>query len=135
MTTPAKGQYPTDLRYTRENEWARILPDGTCTVGITAYATDELGDIVFVEMPKIGARFTQFSKFGEIESVKTVSDLFLPLAGEVIEVNPRIKLEPEIVNRDPYGEGWLIKVRLSDASQTAKLLNSQDYERTLGEHH
>ena len=135
MTTPAKGQYPADLRYTREHEWARIQPDGTCVVGITAYATDELGDIVFIEMPKIGARFTQFSKFSEIESVKTVSDLFLPLGGEVIEVNTRLKQEPELVNRDPYGDGWLVKIRPSDPSQTAKLLTAPDYERTLGEHH
>ena len=135
MTTPAKSQLPNDLRYTREHEWARVQSDGTCVVGITTYAQEELGDIVFVELPKIGGRFNQFAKFGEIESVKTVSDLFLPVSGEIIDVNPRLKKEPELVNRDPYGNGWLVKVRVADLSQGAKLLTAQDYEHVLSELH
>ena len=127
--------YPNDLRYTSEHEWARVQQDGTAVVGITTYAQDELGDIVFVDLPKVGTQFKQFAKFGEIESVKTVSDLFLPVGGEVVEVNEKLRKQPELVNKDPYGEGWIVKVKTADAAQAAKLMSAEEYERTLGRPH
>lgn len=127
--------YPNDLRYTREHEWARVQNDGTAVVGITTYAQDELGDIVFVDLPKVGSQIKQFAKFGEIESVKTVSDLFLPIGGEVVEVNEKLRKQPELVNKDPYGEGWIVKVRAADTKQAEKLMTAADYERTLGKPH
>jgi len=124
--------YPSDLRYTKEHEWARLQPDGTSVVGITSFAQEELGDIVFVDLPPAGRRLDQFAKFGEIESVKTVSNLYLPLGGEVIAVNDKLKAQPELVNRDPYGEGWLIRVRVADPAQAQALMSAADYERFLG---
>jgi glycine cleavage system H protein len=122
--------YPADLRYTREHEWARV--DGSrARVGITHFAQDQLGDVVFVELPKVGTRVRQMQTFGVVESVKAVSDLFSPLSGEVVEVNPGLVEHPEQVNRDPYGEGWLIVIALADPKELSALLSAADYEKYL----
>ena len=119
--------YPADLRYSREHEWVRI--DGaTATIGITDYAQDQLGDIVYLDLPKAGARVEQFGKLGEIESVKAVSDLYSPVSGEVVEVNQETIDAPELVNQDPHGRGWLVKLALSDAGEVEKLLTAAQYE-------
>ncbi len=125
--------YPKDLRYTKDHEWARLMPDGVAVIGISEFAQSELGDVVFVDLPAIGKRYGQFEKFGEIESVKTVSDLFLPLAGEVIEVNPKLKDSPEVVNQDPHGDGWMVRIKVKDAGQASMLLSSEDYERLIAQ--
>ena len=117
---------PGDLRYTREHEWVRAGTDGA-TIGITDYAQDQLGDIVYVQLPEPGAAVEQFGRMGEIESVKSVSDLFSPLSGEVTERNAAVQDTPELVNQDPYGAGWLIKVRLSNEGQIESLLSAEDY--------
>lgn len=127
--------YPNSLLYTKEHEWVRIAADGTAVAGITSFAQSELGDIVFVDLPKVGSRFDQFAKVGEIESVKTVSAVFVPVGGEVIEVNIRLRNEPELVNHDPYGEGWLVKMRLADPSEASKLLTADAYQRMVSESH
>jgi len=114
------------LKYTKEHEWVRIEGE-FAVVGITDYAQGELGDVVFVELPPAGTKVTQMSPFGTIEAVKTVADLFAPVTGEVIETNPRIESDPGIINNDPYGEGWLIKIRMSDAGEVNTLLSYHDY--------
>lgn len=121
---------PNDRKYSREHEWLKVedADTGRATAGITDYAQDQLGDIVFVELPKLGATVTLMGKMGEIESVKSVSDLFSPVSGEVIEVNELLLDHPEIANKDPFGEGWLIKVTMSDASEMDKLMTSEEYE-------
>src|SRR5574342_143379 len=111
--------YPAELRYTREHEWAKI-EGKRARVGITHYAQDQLGDVVFVELPKVGARVTQMQAFGVVESVKAVSDLFAPLSGVVVEVNQELTKQPERVNRDPYGTGWLVVVELSNPSRRCR---------------
>jgi glycine cleavage system H protein len=122
--------YPAELRYTKEHEWARV--DGSrARVGITHFAQDQLGDVVFVELPKVGARVRQLETFGVVESVKAVSDLFAPLSGEVVEVNQGLVAHPEQVNRDPYGEGWLIVIALADTKELGNLLSAADYEKYL----
>jgi glycine cleavage system H protein len=122
--------YPADLRYTREHEWARV--DGSrARVGITHFAQDQLGDVVFVELPKVGARVTQMQTFGVVESVKAVSDLFSPLSGEVVEANQGLVAHPEQVNRDPYGEGWLIVIALAEPKEVGSLMSAADYEKYL----
>jgi glycine cleavage system H protein len=118
---------PTDLRYTKEHEWVR-LEDDVATVGITPYAADQLGDIVFVELPASGASLEQFAAFGVVESVKAVSDLFAPLAGEVVEANEELRSKPELVNSDPLGAGWMIKVRIADRGQVDELLDASAYD-------
>jgi glycine cleavage system H protein len=122
--------YPADLRYTREHEWAR-LEGQRARVGITHYAQDQLGDVVFVELPKVGAKVTQMQSFGVVESVKAVSDLFAPLSGVVAEVNEELTREPERVNRDPYGTGWLVVIELANAAEAEKLMTAQQYEEFL----
>ena len=122
--------YPADLRYTREHEWAR-LEGKRARVGITHYAQDQLGDVVFVELPKVGAKVTQMQSFGVVESVKAVSDLFAPLSGVVAEVNEELTREPERVNRDPYGTGWLVVIELANAAEAEKLMTAQQYEEFL----
>jgi glycine cleavage system H protein len=122
--------YPAELRYTREHEWARI-EGGRARVGITEYAQEQLGDVVFVELPKVGARVTQMQTFGVVESVKAVSDLFAPLSGVVVEANDTLAQHPERVNRDPYGEGWLIVVELANPVEVEKLLGASQYEEFL----
>ena len=118
---------PSELKYTKEHEW--VLVDGdTGTIGITDYAQDQLGDIVFVELPAAGVAIAAAQKFGEIESVKAVSELFAPVSGEVTEANDGLADSPESVNDDPYGDGWLVKVRLSDPAELDQLLSSDAYE-------
>lgn len=122
--------YPSDLKYTKEHEWARA--EGRfATVGVTHYAQDSLGDVVFVSLPAKGADVTQFAKFGEIESVKAVSDLFSPVGGKVVEVNDAATSSPELVNKDPYGMGWLIKVELSDPGQVNGLMDAAAYQKLI----
>jgi len=123
---------PHDLRYTREHEWVRIV-DGVAVVGISDHAQDQLGDIVFVDLPEEGAETLQFEKFGEIESVKAVSDLFAPLTGEVVEVNARLDDEPELVNDSPYGEGWMLKMNIANPPELEALMTAADYERYVRE--
>ncbi|MDP9271702.1 MAG: glycine cleavage system protein GcvH [Chloroflexota bacterium] len=120
--------YPPDLRYTKEHEWVRV--DGsTATMGITSYATDELGDIVFVELPAVGSALTQFASFGVVESVKAVSDLFAPISGTVTATNERLRDEPELLNHDAFGDGWLAKIELSDAGELDALLDADAYAK------
>jgi glycine cleavage system H protein len=123
---------PDDLRYSKEHEWVRV--DGTtATIGITAYAADELGDVVFVDLPAVGTRLEQFASFGVVESVKAVSDLYAPVSGEVTEVNGELGANPELVNSDPFGAGWMIKVKLGDAGQVEGLLDAAGYEQLTSE--
>jgi len=121
---------PADLKYTKEHEWARI-EDDVITVGITEYAQGELGDIVFVELPQEGDAVEKDETFGTIEAVKAVSDLYAPLSGEVVAINEALADEPAVINSDPYGEGWMIKIRISDASQLDELLSNDDYSALL----
>ncbi len=123
---------PSDLHYTKEHEWVRVEGD-VATVGITQHAADQLGDIVFVELPEPGRRLEQFATFGVVESVKAVSDLFAPVAGEVVEGNPGLATAPEVVNTDPYGAGWMLRVRLSDPAQVGQLLDPAAYEALTAE--
>lgn len=126
--------YPDDVRYTREHEWAREQ-GGVVTVGITAYATEQLGDIVFVELPEVGRALESGKTFGVVEAVKTVSDLYSPLAGEVVEVNTALGDDPSVVNKDPYGAGWMVRIRLADPASFASLLSSADYAKVVAEQH
>ncbi len=123
---------PSDLRYTKEHEWIRLEGD-VATVGITAHAADQLGDIVFVELPAAGTPVEQFATFGVVESVKAVSDLFAPVSGEVVESNAALAGSPEAVNSDPYGAGWLLRVRIADPSQVDALLDAVAYEALTAE--
>ena len=118
---------PTELKYTKDHEWVKIEGD-IATVGITEFAQSELGDIVYVEIETVGESIDQEEVFGSVEAVKTVSDLFMPLSGEILEFNENLEANPELVNSDPYGEGWMIKVKLSDASQIDSLLDAAAYE-------
>jgi glycine cleavage system H protein len=118
---------PADLKYTKEHEWVRV-EDAVGTVGITDYAQDQLGDIVFVDLPDAGAKVSQMKKFGEIESVKAVSELYSPVTGEVEEPNPTLAENPQLVNDDPYGEGWMLRVRLGELAEIEKLLSAQEYD-------
>lgn len=118
---------PADLHYTKDHEWIRIEGD-TATIGITDFAQGELGDIVYIEIETVGETVEKEAVFGTVEAVKTVSDLFMPLTGEVLGVNPRLESEPELVNKDPYGEGWMVKVKISDASQVDGLMNADQYK-------
>lgn len=117
---------PENLLYSKEHEWLKIDGD-VATIGVTDYAQDSLGDIVYVELPKIGSSVAQFGNAGVIESVKAVSDLYSPISGEVVEVNAALESDPAAVNKAPYDDGWLFKVRLSDAGETANLLGAAEY--------
>jgi glycine cleavage system H protein len=123
---------PPDLKYTREHEWAR-QEGGRVRVGITAFAQEQLGDVVFVELPKVGSRVRAHQTFGVVESVKAVSDLFAPMSGEVVEVNAELAQKPEIVNQDPYGRGWMLLVQPADAAEWEQLLTSAQYEQLVAE--
>lgn len=123
---------PTDRRYTKEHEWVAI-EDGVGVVGITEFAQEQLGDVVYVDLPEEGTQVRQFEKFGEIESVKAVSELYSPVTGEVIERNQAVIDEPELVNRAPYGEGWLIKVRLTDPAELENLLEAAQYDEMIAQ--
>ncbi len=123
---------PADLRYTKEHEWVRVDGD-VATIGITQHAADQLGDIVFVELPAVGRALEQFATFGVVESVKAVSDLFAPVGGEVLEANSALAAAPEVVNSDPYGAGWMLRIRLADAAQVGALLDPAAYEALVAE--
>lgn len=123
-------EIPEDLQYTEEHEWV-LVEDDIATVGITDYAQSELGDVVYVEVPQVGDLVQQMEPFGTIEAVKTVADLFAPVSGEVIEVNTLLEESPHLVNEDPYGEGWLIKVKMSDPSELENLLSAEEYSNLV----
>lgn len=121
---------PTDLQYTKDHEWIR-REDDLAVLGITDFAQGELGDIIFVEFPDVGATFKQGEVFGTVEAVKTVADLFMPVAGEVVEVNSGLEGNPEQVNSDPYGLGWMVKVRIADSSQLDDLMGASEYKELV----
>jgi glycine cleavage system H protein len=126
----AEASYPDDLLYHPEHDWTRV-EDGEATFGITWYAQDQLGEVVFFDPPEIGTQVSQNESYAEVESVKAVSDVFAPLSGEVIEVNEALGDNPERINADPYGEGWMVKVRLSDPSEADQLLDAAAYQDLL----
>jgi glycine cleavage system H protein len=121
---------PADLKYTKEHEWVKV-EGSSATIGITDYAAGELGDVVFVEMPKVGTKVQQMKPFGTIEAVKAISDLFSPLSGEVVEVNQEVVGEAAVINQDPYGHGWIIKIKFSNPGELDTLLSAADYEGLL----
>lgn len=122
---------PADLKYTKDHEWVKVDGD-TATVGVTDFAQGELGDIVYVEIETVGESLDQEEVFGSIEAVKTVSDLFMPVSGEILELNEEIESNPEVINSDPYGKGWMIKVKLSDSSELEGLLSADQYKELIG---
>lgn len=119
--------YPDDLRYSKDHEWVRV-EGSRATIGITNFAADELGDIVFVELPEPGTKVAQFASFGVVESVKAVSDLYAPVSGEVVEINAALREKPELVNADPLGEGWMLKVELSSPDEVEQLMDAAAYQ-------
>jgi len=125
------SQVPEALLYTKDHEWIQLHDDGTATVGVTDYAQESLGDITFVEFPSVGDTFTVGDAFGVVESVKAASDLYMPVDAEVIEINVDVDSEPELLNSDPYQKGWLLKVRLNDASQVEALLQADAYSELI----
>jgi glycine cleavage system H protein len=120
--------FPDDRRYSREHEWVRV-EGSSAVIGITSFAADELGDIVYVELPEVGTKFAQFGSFGVVESVKAVSDLFAPVSGEVTEVNVDLRDSPELLNSDPFSAGWIAKVTLTDPAEMDKLLDAAAYAK------
>jgi glycine cleavage system H protein len=124
--------FPDNLRYTKDHEWVKQEEGDTFTVGITEYAQRELGDIVYVEVETIGKSMEAGEIFGTVEAVKTVSDLFLPMSGTIAELNPALANAPDLVNTDPYGKGWMIKLKVNDPTQAAKLLDAAAYESLVG---
>lgn len=126
------ADYPDSYRYTAEHEWVSIKAD-MGTVGITHHAQNELGDVVFVELPSPGARFERGQTFGSIESVKAVSDLYAPVSGEVVEVNEALVDRPEVVNEDPHGAAWMVRIKMADASEVDSLLSAADYQKVIQE--
>jgi len=118
---------PSDLKYTQEHEWVKDNGDGTVTVGITDFAQGELGDIVFVELEPIGFDFDKDEVFGTVEAVKTVSELFAPVGGEIIEINELLEDDPELVNNNPYEDGWMVKIKVTDSSELNSLLSAEEY--------
>jgi glycine cleavage system H protein len=128
----ADASYPDDLRYHAEHDWARIEGD-TATFGVTWYAQDALGEVVFFEPPEIGSQVQKDTAYAEVESVKAVSDVYAPMSGEITEVNAAAQESPELINSAPYGEGWMVKVKLSDPSEADELLDSDAYQQLLGD--
>ena len=128
----AEESYPDDLRYHQEHDWARI-EDGEATFGITWYAQDTLGEVVFYEPPEVGSQASKDEAYAEVESVKAVSDVYAPLSGEIVAVNEAVAEKPELVNEDPYGDGWLARVRLSDPSEADELMDAAAYRAMLAE--
>ena len=127
------AEIPSDLHYTEEHEYLkRTDEDGVFAVGVTDYAQGELGDVVFVELPEVGATFNRMEVFGTIEAVKAVSDLYCPLQGEVVAVNDELQDDPSLVNSDPYGKGWMIRLKLADAGEVSSLLSSDSYAEHIG---
>ncbi|MEX1063173.1 MAG: glycine cleavage system protein GcvH [Balneolaceae bacterium] len=123
--------FPDELKYTQEHEWIRDNGDGTATIGITDFAQGELGDIVFVELEETGFTFEKNDVFGTVEAVKTVSDLFAPVSGKIVAINPDLEEDPELVNGDPYGSGWLVKISLAEPGQLDDLLSVSDYKKIV----
>ena len=128
----AEASYPDDLKYHAEHDWARVDGD-TATLGITWYAQDQLGEVVFFDPPDVGATITKDQAYAEVESVKAVSDVIAPVSGEIVEVNSALKDSPEQINEDPYGEGWLVKIRLSEAREADGLLDAAAYRELLAD--
>ncbi len=124
-------QVPENLKYSNDHEWVAVDGD-TATIGITDYAQGELGDLVFVELPDVGSEANQGESFGTVEAVKAVSDLFAPVSGEVVEINEALADDPEVVNKDPYGGGWMIKVKMSNADELDALLDADAYKALIG---
>ena len=124
-------EFPQELKYTKDHEWIRFEGD-IAIVGITDHAQNELGDIVYVDVPTIGETLAQNDVFGSVEAVKIVSDLYLPVSGEILEINPSLDAAPELVNSDPYGEGWMIKVKVGDTSEAEALLSADEYKQLIG---
>ncbi|ACF14438.1 glycine cleavage system H protein [Chloroherpeton thalassium ATCC 35110] len=125
--------FPEDLKYTKEHEWVKLLEDGeTVLVGITDFAQSELGDIVFVELKEVGTQFQQEAVFGTVEAVKTVSDLFAPVSGEIVEANAELESQAELVNQSPYEAGWMVKLKMDDKSQLDGLLSAAEYKAHIG---
>jgi len=122
---------PENLKYTKDHEWIRVEKDGMATVGITDFAQGELGDIVFVEAETVDSMVAVGESFGTVEAVKTVSDLFMPVSGDVLELNPELEDTPEIVNQDPYERGWMIKIKMSDLSELDNLMDAESYKKML----
>jgi glycine cleavage system H protein len=125
-------EFPEDLKYSKEHEWV-LVEDKVATVGITDYAQDQLGDIVFVEMPAIGDKVSKEDAFGVVESVKAVSDIYAPVSGKVLEVNDDLPDNPEMVNEDPYGDGWMIKIEMNDPEELQDLMTAAEYEEYVAE--
>jgi glycine cleavage system H protein len=123
--------FPDELKYTEDHEWLRLDGD-VATVGITDHAQHELGDIVYVDINTVGDTLDKNEIFGSVEAVKTVSDLFLPVAGEVLEINPALDASPQVVNEDPYGEGWMIRMKVSDAAEVEGLMSAEEYKQFVG---
>ena len=124
--------FPADVKYTKDHEWIKIAEDNIAVIGITAFAQQELGDIVYVDIASVGKALNKDEVFGTVEAVKTVSDLFLPVDGTVLEVNPALEKQPELVNADPYGEGWMIKLQLANAADIDALMDAAAYEQLVG---
>lgn len=124
--------FPAELKYTKDHEWLKIIDDKTALIGITDYAQGELGDIVFVDVPSVGKTLNATDVFGTVEAVKTVSDLFLPVEGKIVEVNSALGNKPELVNSDPYGEGWMVKIEMSNAADLDNLLSAEAYGQLVG---
>lgn len=123
--------FPADIRYTSEHEWLRITEGNIAVIGVTDFAQSELGDIVFVEIETVGQTLATNEIFGTVEAVKTVSDLFLPVAGKILEVNPALANNPELVNSDPYGEGWMVKIEVADLAEVESLMDSVAYQNII----
>lgn len=123
--------FPAELKYTKDHEWIRV-EGNTATIGITEFAQGELGDIVYIDINTVGQEVAKEDVFGTVEAVKTVSDLFMPLNGTVLEINPLLDSKPELVNSDPYGDGWMVKITLTDASEAEELLSADDYKSVIG---
>lgn len=123
--------FPDNLKYTKDHEWISVNGN-IATIGITDFAQGELGDIVYVDITSVGDMLSSEAVFGTVEAVKTVSDLFMPVSGKVVEVNPSLESNPESVNKDPYGNGWMIRVEMSDPSESGKLLSAADYKQLVG---
>ena len=124
-------EIPQDLRYAKTHEWVRLDSDGLVTVGITAHAQDALGDVTYVELPSAGQTFGREDDFGVVESTKTTSDLYMPVAGEIVRTNKRLEDEPELINADSYGQGWMLQVRLLEVAQFEELMSAEEYGRFL----
>ena len=123
---------PEDLKYTREHEWIAIKEDDVIVLGLTDYAQDQLEDIVYLDLPEPGMELSEGDAFGSVEAVKAVEDIYTPVAGEIVEVNTSLEDKPELCNQDPYGEGWLVKIKCSDSSDLDKLLSAADYKDLVG---